>query len=255
MSQASSLFLCLAGSSEDEALEAEGTSDDADTGLRIILLGPAGGGRTTLADTLLGIADSKEQHAPLTESTRRIRAVDDVVVTVVDTPDLLGASLADSRRAVEALRSLQLCHQGPHTFLLVMPAPGSSQGLQLDAAREIRAFYQLFGEEAAGHLVPVLTHADGLARGRTVEKLLQTDAGALGTAASLCSQTPQLVDNRPERPLEAKGITRRLLLRRVAEVKKVRGYFVHELQRKEEQAREQLLAAMASQLAGKLHHE
>lgn len=177
-------------------------------------------------------------------------------VTVVDTPDLLGASLADSKRAVEALRSLQLCSPGPHAFLLVMPAPGSSQGLQLDAAREIQAFCQLFGQEATEYLVPVLTHADGLARGRTVEKLQQVDAGALGTAASLCSQSPELVDNRPERPPEAKSVTRRRLLGRVTEVKTLRGRFVHELQRQEEQAREELLAAVASQLARKLQpHE
>lgn len=245
----------MAGTSGDEAPGSDGSSGDADTGLRIILLGPAGGGRTTLAETLLGIADPKEQRAPLTESTRRIKAVDGVVVTLVDTPDLLGASLPNNRKAVEALRSLQLCTQGPHAFLLVMPAPGSSQGLQVDAAREIRAFCQLFGEEAAEHLVPVLTHADGLAQGRTVEKLLQADAGALGTAASLCSQTPELVDNRPERPLEAQSATRKRLLGRVTEVKTVRGYFVHELQRQEEQAREELLAAMASQLAGKLQDE
>lgn len=189
------------------------------------------------------------------ESTRRSRVVDGGGVVVIDTPDLLGASLANSRRAVEALRSLQLCSPGPHAFLLVMPAPGSSQGLQLDAAREIRAFCQLFSEEAAEHLIPVLTHADGLARGRTVEKLLQVDAGALRTAASLCSQTPELVDNRPERPPEAKTVTRRRLLGRVTEVKTLRGHFVHELQRQEEQAREELLAAMASQLARKLQHE
>lgn len=231
------------------------TSGDADRGLRMILLGPAGGGRTALAETLLGCTDTKEQRGPLMESTRRSRVVDGRGVTVVDTPDLLGASLANSRRAVEALRSLQLCTPGPHAFLLVMPAPGSSQGLQLDAAREIRAFCQLFGEEAAGHLVPVLTHADGLARGRTVEKLLEVDAGALKTAASLCGQTPELVDNKPGRPPEAQSVTRRRLLGRVTEVKTLLGHFVHELQRREELAREELLAAMASQLTGKLQHE
>lgn len=231
------------------------TGGDADTGLRIILLGPAGGGSTTLAETLLGIANTKGQRAPLLESTMRSRVVDGGGVIVVDTPGLLGASMANSKRAVEALRSLQLCTPGPHAFLLVMPAPGSSQGLQLDAAREIRAFRQLFGEEAAEHLIPVLTHADRLARGRTVEKLLQVDAGALRTAAPLCSQAPELVDNRPDHPPEVQSATRRRLLGRVTKVKTLRGHFVHELQRQEEQAREELLAAMASQLARKLQLE
>lgn len=189
------------------------------------------------------------------ESTRRSRVVDGGGVTVVDTPDLLGPSLGNSARAVEALRSLQLCTPGPHAFLLVMAAPGSSQEVQLDAGREIRAFTELFGDEAAGHLVPVLTHADGLARGRTVEKMLEVDAGALRTAGSLCSEVPELVDNRPQRPPEARSATRRRLLTRVTQVKMLRGHFVHELQRKEEVLREELLAATASQLARKLQHE
>lgn len=233
----------------------ESDSDPTSRGLRLILLGPAGGGRTSLAETLLGSPGAREPSVSLMESTKRSRVMDGREVTVIDTPDLLGTSLGNSKRAVEALRSLQLASPGPHAFLLVLRAPGSSEGINQDAAREIRALTGLFGDEAAEHVIPVLTHADRLARRRTADKLVEVNAGGLKTALSLCGQRPELVDNRPDCPPETQSETRGRLLGRVTEMKTLRGHFVHELQRKEDRVREELLAAMAYELAGKLGHE
>ncbi|XP_018540949.1 uncharacterized protein LOC108889105 [Lates calcarifer] len=45
-------------------------------GLRLILLGPTGGGRTSLADTVLGSSETKSPTGPLMESTKRRSVVD-----------------------------------------------------------------------------------------------------------------------------------------------------------------------------------
>lgn len=245
-----SLFSHFPGSSGDG-----GSESDSSRGLRVILLGPAGGGRTSLAETLLGRPDTREHSVSLMESTKRSRVMDGREVTVIDTPDLLGTSLGNGKRATEALRGLQLATPGPHAFLLVLHAPGSSEGINQDAAREIQALTGLFGDEAAEYIIPVLTHADRLARGRTADKLVEVNAGGLKKALSLCGQRPELVDNRPNCPPETQSETRRRLLGRVTEMKTLRGHFVHELQRKEDRVREELLAAMAYELAGKLGHE
>lgn len=221
----------------------------------MILLGPAGGGRTSLAETLLGNSDTREHVGPLIESTKRKRVVDGTAVTVIDTPDLLGPSLGNSKRATEALRSLQLTSPGPHAFLLVIRAPASTGGINQDAAQEIRATLELFGEGAVEHIIPVLTHADRLGRRRTIDQLLDMDAGGMKTALSLCHQGPELVDNRPDCPPEVQSVMRRQLVERVMQMKTLRGHFVHELQRKEDRIREELLADMASALARKLGHE
>uniref|UniRef100_UPI003AB01D5F GTPase IMAP family member 4-like n=1 Tax=Centroberyx gerrardi TaxID=166262 RepID=UPI003AB01D5F len=214
--------------------------------LRLILLGPAGGGRTSLADTLTGAPTG-----PLMErSRRRTAAVDGREVTVVDTPDLLGSSLGDSQRAREALRSLQLASPGPHAFLLVLRAPGSGTGMDQDVAQAMRTAVELFGGEVTGHVIPVLTHADRLGPRRTLEQLLDADAGGLRAALSLCGQRAELVDTGPRCPPEARRATRRRLVGRVAELRALRGQFVHELQRREEE----LLDNMASALARKLGH-
>ena len=80
------------------------------------------------------------------------------------------------------------------------------------------------------------------------------DNGDLGRALALCGQRPELVDNGPDCPLEAQSAMRRQLVGRVMEMKELRGHFVHELQRREDCIREELLTDMASGLARKLGH-
>lgn len=225
-----------------------GSSDAAGPGssepLRLILLGPAGGGRTSLADSLLGRREASRPPDPPLESVRRRAVVQGREVTVIDTPDLLGSSLGNSWRAREALRSLQLSSPGPHALLLVIPAPNSGKGLDQDLAQAMQATLELFGDEASGHIIPVFTHADRLGRRRTAE--LKKAA-----VSAACSQEAELVDSSSE---EAQAEVRRRLLGRVAEVKALRGRFDHEMQRREERIRGELLEDMASVLAAKLGH-
>lgn len=234
------------GCSSEETLDSN--SKAKEESLRVILLGPTGAGRTLLAETLLDTSDSTEPTAPLMESTQRTKVINGVTITVIDTPDLLGTSLANGKRATEALRSIQLASPGPHAFLLVIRAPGSLGSVNQNVAQEIQTTIELFGDGAAGHIIPVLTHADHLPHRRsTLDKMLEVDA-----ATSLCSQRPELVANRPHSPPDVRSVTRRQLLERVAQTSVLRGHFVHGLQRKEDQMREALLADMSSTLAEKL---
>lgn len=191
---------------------------------------------------------------PLMESTKQKMLVDGREVTVIDTPDLLGASLGDNKRALEALQSVQLASPGPHAFLLVIRAPGSSLAVDQDASQAVRATLELFGDEVRGHIVPVLTHADHLAPRRSLDQLLDVEAGGLKAALSLCGQRPELVDNRPGGPPEVQTVVRGQLLGRVTEMEALRGHFVHELQRREDSIRKELLTDMASALSRKLGH-
>ncbi|KAF7647725.1 hypothetical protein LDENG_00167730 [Lucifuga dentata] len=225
-------------------------------GLRLILLGPTGGGRTSLANTLLGchVDQTKVPTGALMESTEQNRMVDGREVTVIDTPDLFGESLGDSKRALEALRSIQLASPGPHAFLLVIRAPGSSLRVDQDVSQAVRATMDLFGDEVTGYIIPVLTHADRLGPRHTPGHLLDVDARSLITALSLCGQRPERVGNGPDCPPEVQTMMRRQLLGRVMEMKALRGHFVHELQSREDRIREELLTDMASALNRKLGH-
>ncbi|XP_075949364.1 GTPase IMAP family member 4-like isoform X1 [Anarhichas minor] len=250
------LLAVITGSSGDGALESQNdrTSSANKPGLRLILLGPTGGGRTSLADSLLGNSEKTAPMGPLMESTKRWTVMGGREVIVIDTPDLLGPSLGNNKRAREALRSLQLSSPGPHAFLLVIPAGGSSTGIDQDLTQAIQSTLELFGDGVATHIIPVLTHVDRLGRRRTVDQKLDVRGSGEGLerALSLCDQKPELVDNGPDCPPEAKSVMRRQLVGRVTEMN--RGHFVHELQRREDRIREELLADMGSVLAGKLGH-
>lgn len=189
---------------------------------------------------------------PLNQSIRRSTVLDRGELTVIDTPDVLGLVLENNIRAREALKCLQFTSPGPHAFLLVIRAPGSSIGANQEITQAIQATLELFGEEVRGHIIPVLTHADRLGGKQTVDQML--DTGSLRRVLSLCGQRAQLVDNRPDLPQKAKGELRRHLVERVSEMKELRGHFIHELQRREDKLREKLLTDMTSALAEKLDH-
>ncbi|XP_035515481.1 uncharacterized protein LOC118326566 [Morone saxatilis] len=250
----SSKFKWLAAvikASSDEELD---LSSPNKPGLRLILLEYNSGGWTSLEETLLGNSDTRAPTSPIIESTKTRTVLDGREVTVINTPDLLGPSSGNNKRAREALRSLQLTSPGPHAFLLVIRAPGSSMGIDQDAAQAIRATLDLFGDGAAGYIIPVLAQAHRPGRRHTVDQLLDADDGGLRRALSLCDQSPELVDDRPDCPPEVRGVMRRQLVGRVMEMKTLRGHFVHELQRREDRIREELLTDMASALALKLGH-
>ncbi|XP_068161927.1 uncharacterized protein [Antennarius striatus] len=220
-------------------------------GLKLILLGPAGEERSSLAELLLGKSETRSPMYPLMESSRRRTVIDGREVTVVNTPDILGPLLGHKNRAAEALRSLQLASPGPHAILLVIRAPSYNLRTE-DVAQAIQSTLELYSDAAVEHIIPVLIHVGHLGRKHTEGPLLDVEAESLKMALSPCYQTPELVDIQPDGPPEAQAMMRRKLMGRVMEMKTLRGHFIHELQRKEDCIREELLADMASGLARKL---
>lgn len=225
-----------------------GTSTDDLSGLRLILLTPSDGRQGSLADFLFGSETStKTPMGHLLESTKRTIVLNSCKIPVIDAPALPGPSLDNKSRAREALRSLQLSSPGPHAFLLEIPV--SSMGLRLDFSQAI----ELFGEEVTEHILPVVTYTHHLGR-RRIEQLLHPQSGNSKKSALLCDPRPELVNISPDRSVEDLAAARIRLMRRVMELKKLRGHFVHEMQRREERFREELLTDMASVLATKLGH-
>uniref|UniRef100_A0A673C438 GTPase IMAP family member 4-like n=1 Tax=Sphaeramia orbicularis TaxID=375764 RepID=A0A673C438_9TELE len=220
------------------------------TDLRLIVLGSADGGQTSVLDT--NGTSTRPPTGSLKESTKRRIIVDDNGhVTVIDTPDLLGLWTSNEERAREALRSLQLASPGPHAFLLVIQVPGVNRTVHLEARRALQTTLDLFGEAASEYIIPVLTHTDHV--DQTVEQLLDQNNGALRTVLSVCSQRAELVDVQPHcPPLEEQRAMGRKLMEHVMELKEQKGHFIHELQRRENQVREELLEDMSCALAKKL---
>ncbi|XP_064179871.1 GTPase IMAP family member 4-like [Anguilla rostrata] len=221
----------------------------SDARLRVILVGPRGGGRSRLGDTLLGCAGLSGASGHCVSHRAVLGGRE---VTVVDTPDLLGSSLGAAGRAREALRSVQLASPGPHAFLLVMRAPGSSGAGGGDESEALKTLLDLVGEGARGHVLPVLTHADSLGGSPTLAQLLGGAPAGLRAALSACGQRAELAGNGPGCPLPQRRALASRLLERVEEMKALGGHYVHELQRREDRIREKLLEDMAALLESRL---
>ncbi|XP_036390572.1 GTPase IMAP family member 4-like [Megalops cyprinoides] len=226
------------------------TSDPSNPRLRLILVGPPGGGRSSLGDTLLSCSGGLPRVLRQSASQRTI--VEGREVTVVDTPDLLGSSLGAAERAREALRSIQLASPGPHAFLLVMPAPGLSDECNISEIQALRALLALVGEGALNHVLPVLTHADSVGSPCTLAHLLQVAPEGLRATLSLCSQRAEIVDNSPACSPSKKRALARRVLERVLEMRELGGHYRHELQRREDRIREELLEDMVAVLESSL---
>ena len=175
------------------------------------------------------------------ESTRRSTVIDSREVVLVETPDVLGTSLVPEKRAREALRSLQLCGPGPHAFLLVVQATGSKPGVDHDIMNAILTTINTFGAETAGFIIPVLIQPDHR------DELPNPDFNYMAVRKFL-----RLRIEENTIPKELKKI-RREVMELVMEVESQNeGHFVHELQKREESIREELLNDMTSALAEKL---
>ncbi|XP_072312719.1 GTPase IMAP family member 4-like [Eucyclogobius newberryi] len=242
----SRIVKAVTGASDDDLSEL--------SGLRIVLLRPCDGRPSSLADFLLGPAPSKTDASspePLLQSSNRKIVLNVGEITIIDTPALPGLTLDHSSRAREGLRSLQLSSPGPHAFLIEIPILNTE--LHQDLNRITQAAIELFGDEVTDYMIPVVTHKHNLSR-RKIEHLFQSQPGSFKKGPLLCKQRPEVVNISTERPGDDLNASRISLLKQVVELKKVKGNFVHELQRREDRAREELLTDMATALSIKLGH-
>ncbi|XP_020779977.1 josephin-1 isoform X1 [Boleophthalmus pectinirostris] len=233
-----------------------GASDDdlSDLpGLRIILLRPCDSRPSSLADFLLGPTPPKSDTSPEPplQSSRRTIILNVGEISIIDTPALPGLTLDHHSRAREGLRSLQLSSPGPHAFLIEIPILNTE--LHNDLNRVTQAAMELYGDEVTDYILPVITHKHSLSR-RKIENLLHSQPGSYKKGPLVCRQRPEVVNISTERSVDDLNASRISLFKRVVELKKMKGSFVHELQRREDRVREEILIDMAKMLATKLGH-
>ncbi|XP_055085420.1 GTPase IMAP family member 4-like isoform X2 [Periophthalmus magnuspinnatus] len=233
-----------------------GASDDdlSDLpGLRIVLLRPCDGRPSSLADFLLGSAPTKPDTSPEPplQSSRRTIILNVGEISIIDTPALPGLTLDNLSRAREGLRSIQLSSPGPHAFLIEIPILNTE--LHNDLNRITQAAMELYGDEVTDYIIPIVTHKHNLSR-RKIEHLFHSQPGSYKKGPLICGQKPEVVNINTERSVDDLNSTRIRLLKCVVELKKMKGNFVHELQRREDRVREEMLIDMATILATKLGH-
>ncbi|XP_046872325.1 GTPase IMAP family member 3-like [Hypomesus transpacificus] len=126
-------------------------------GLRVVLLGRAGAGKSTTGNTLLGRERFQEGRATL-QSVMEGGEVEGRTVTVVDTP---GTNTLDKEGLREEMeRALVLSSPGPQVFLLVVRVGGVTQE-DVGVSRWIQ---ETLGEQALRRTLLLVTGREKLTR-------------------------------------------------------------------------------------------